>query len=57
MCEREARFDGIMRRLGKTPGVMANRIIELEDRVRELKDEMHSAALGLMTVATKNAKK
>lgn len=51
MREREARFEDIMKRLGKMPGVMANRIMELEDRVRELQDEMERAALGLMNAA------
>ncbi len=48
MRERELRFETIMKR---PPGVNANRIIELEDRVRELQDEMHRAALALVNVA------
>jgi hypothetical protein len=48
MRERERRFEEVMK---MKAGVMANRIIDLEDRVRELQDKMVQVATGLLSVA------
>lgn len=53
---RERRFASVMRESDR-PGLMANRIIDLEDRVRDLEHEMLRLAAELTEKAVSGAKR
>lgn len=53
---RMTRHETVMRWIKKDPDEVARRFLQLEDRVNELQDKMHSVAIGLRQVAN-NAKR